>query len=61
MMAKDLDAGLGNSQVFSTQYCFWPSCAVHLVSSSDLKEHIIFQNYVDHCECNLLCKHWPLF
>jgi hypothetical protein len=22
MMAKDLDAGLGNSQVFSTQYCF---------------------------------------
>jgi hypothetical protein len=40
MIARDLDAGLGTNWVFSTQHYFGPSCVVHLVSGSDLKEHL---------------------
>jgi hypothetical protein len=61
MIANDLDAGLENSQVFVTQYFFGPSCAVQLVSGSDLKKHLTFQNYVDNRDWNPLHKHWPLF
>jgi hypothetical protein len=61
MIAKDLDAGLGNVHVFSTQYCFGPSCAVRQVSGFDSKEHLNFPNYVDHGVWNLLCKHWPFY
>jgi hypothetical protein len=53
MIAKDSDAGLANRQVFSAPYCFGPSCAVRLISGSDLKEHLTIQNYADHCEWNL--------
>jgi hypothetical protein len=61
MTAKDLDAGLGNRQVFVTQYFLGPSCAVQLVSGSDLKTHLTFQNYVDNREWNPLRKDWSLF
>jgi hypothetical protein len=39
---KDLDLGLGNGQLFGTEYFFRPLCAVHLVSGFGL-EHILFQ------------------
>jgi hypothetical protein len=54
-------AGLGNSRVFSTEYCFGLLCAVHSVSGSHLKEHLTFPNDVHYQEWMLLHKHWPLF
>jgi hypothetical protein len=60
-IAKDLDAILGSNRVFTVQYCFGSSWAVLLVSGSDPKVRLLFTNYVEHSEWNLLRKHCPLF
>jgi hypothetical protein len=39
-MKMDLDDWLGNSLVFSIQYCLGSSCTVRLVGGSDLREHL---------------------
>jgi hypothetical protein len=52
MLAKNLNAGLGNSRVFSTQHYLGPWGRVLLVSGSDPKEHLTFTNYDHHREWN---------
>jgi hypothetical protein len=59
MIPRDLDAVLGTSRMFRTQYCFEPPCAVRPVSGSEM-EHLTCPYYVYHREWELLHKHWHL-